>query len=70
MSIGVGLCRQTKRGASGSRLLERLEIPEPWRSNVTAAVALIDDLERQIAELNRWLRGHADHPYVPLPRSS
>jgi transposase len=54
-------------GAAGRRLLERLEIPEPWRSNVTASVVLIDDLERQIAELNRRLRdGHADHPYVPL----
>jgi transposase len=54
-------------GAEGRRLLERLEIPEPWRSNVTATVTLIDDLERQIAELNRRLReGHADHPYIPL----
>jgi transposase len=32
-----------------------------------ASVALIDDLERQIDELNRRLRaGHADHPYIPL----
>jgi hypothetical protein len=28
-------------GAAGRRLLERLEVPEPWRSNVTASVALI-----------------------------
>ncbi|MET0206200.1 MAG: transposase [Thermoleophilaceae bacterium] len=28
---------------------------------------LIDDLERQIAEISRRLKeGHADHPYVPL----
>jgi transposase len=54
-------------GAEGRRLLERLEVPEPWRSNVTASMALIDDLEEQIAEVNRRLRaGHADHPYVPL----
>jgi transposase len=34
---------------------------------VTASVELIDDLERQIAGINRRLReGHADHPYVPL----
>jgi transposase len=53
-------------GAEGRRLLKRLEVPEPWRSNVTASVALIDDLERQIADLNRRLRdGHADHPYIP-----
>ena len=34
---------------------------------MTASVELIDDLERQIAAINRRLReGHADHPYVPL----
>jgi transposase len=45
-------------------------VPEPWRSNVTASVLLIDDLERQIADINRRLReGHADHPYIPLLRS-
>jgi transposase len=54
-------------GAAGRRLLEQLEIPEPWRSNVTASVVLIDHLEGRIAELNRRLRdGHADHPYIPL----
>jgi transposase len=54
-------------GAEGRRLLERLEVPEPWRSNVTASVCLIDDLERQIADINRRLKeGHADHPYIPL----
>ena len=54
-------------GVEGRRLLERLEVPEPWRSNVTASVWLIDELERQIDEINRRLReGHADHPYVPL----
>jgi transposase len=32
---------------------------------------LIDDLERQIAEINRRLKaGHADHPYVPLLMST
>jgi transposase len=52
-------------------LLERLELPEPGRSNVTASVALIDDLERQIAEINCRLRaGHADHPYIPLLMSA
>ena len=42
-------------------------MPEPWRGNITASVELIDDLERQIAEINRRLKeGHADHPYIPL----
>ena len=54
-------------GAEGRRLLARLDVPEPWRGNVTASLELIDDLERQISEVNRRLRaGHADHPYVPL----
>jgi transposase len=58
-------------GAEGRRLLERLEVPEPWRGNVGASLALIDDLERQIDAVNRRLKDdHADHPYVPLLRSA
>ena len=54
-------------GAEGRRLLARLEVGEPWRSNVSASIELIDHLERQIELINRRLReGHADHPYVPL----
>jgi transposase len=34
---------------------------------VQAAVEMIDDLDRQIAEIDRELRAlGADHPYVPL----
>jgi len=54
-------------GLEGRRLLKRLRVPEPWRGNITASIELIDDLERQIAEINRRLKeGHAEHPYVPL----
>jgi transposase len=54
-------------GVAGRELLDRLELPQPWRSTVDASIALIDDLERQIAEINHQLRaGSADHPYVPL----
>jgi transposase len=54
-------------GVEGRRLLARLDVPEPWRSNVTASIELIDDLERQIDQINRRLReGQPDHPYVPL----
>ncbi len=53
-------------GAQGRRLA-RLRVPEPWRGNITASVELIDDLEAQIAEINRRLKqGHADHRYIPL----
>jgi transposase len=54
-------------GVEGRKLLDRLQVPEPWRGNVSAALSLIDDLEEQIDATNRRLRaGHADHPYVPL----
>jgi transposase len=54
-------------GAEGRRLLARLDVPEPWRGNVSASLELIDDLERQISEVNRRPKaGHADHPYIPL----
>jgi transposase len=58
-------------GVEGRALLARLQVPEPWRGNITASVKLIDDLECQIAEINRKLRqGHADHPYIPLLMSA
>ena len=58
-------------GVEGRELLARLEVPEPWRGNISASLALIDDLEGQIAEANRRLRqGHADHPYIPLLMSA
>ena len=32
-------------GVEGRELLERLQIPEPWRETVDASLDLIDDLE-------------------------
>jgi transposase len=54
-------------GERGRQLLERLEVPDPWRSDVLAAVALIDELEREISGVEREL-AHlgADHRYVSL----
>jgi transposase len=47
--------------------LAKLDVPEPWRSNVGTSLELFDHLERQIDQINRRLRaGHADHPYIPL----
>ena len=58
-------------GVEGRQLLARLHVPEPWRGNITASVALIDDLEDQIAEINRRLKeGHAEHRYIPLLMSA
>jgi transposase len=58
-------------GVEGRELLERLEVPEPWRGNVAASLALIDDLEGQIEDANRRLKeSHAEHPYIPLLMSA
>lgn len=36
-------------GRRGRELLARLDFPDPWRDGVLASVAMIDDLDRQIA---------------------
>ena len=54
-------------GRSGRRLLDRLEFPQPWRGGVLAAVQMIDELDREIAAIDRELRElGAEHRYVPL----
>src|SRR3954467_12452422 len=54
-------------GLAGRELLDRLQIPDPWRRNVDVALEVIDDLELQIARLTVELkRQGADHRYIPL----
>jgi transposase len=54
-------------GVAGRQLLDRLEVPQPWRGTIDASLDLIDYLEREIARINRELRtSGADHPYIPL----
>jgi len=54
-------------GHAGRELLDRLEIPDPWRANIDVSLRLIDDLELQIARLTVELkRQGADHRYIPL----
>lgn len=54
-------------GVSGRELLARLQLPEPWASDVEASLRLIDDLQREIAAIERELQTlGADHRYVPL----
>ena len=58
-------------GVGGRRLLAGLDFPEPWLSHVRASVELIDDLDRRIGEIERWLqRSGADHRYIPLLMSA
>jgi transposase len=54
-------------GTRGRELLERVRFPEPWRSGVLAAVALIDELDAEIDAIERELKAlGADHRYVRL----
>ena len=54
-------------GVAGRNLLASLDVAEPWRQNITDALALIDQLETQIDDINKRLRSTAEnHPYVPL----
>ena len=46
-------------GVAGRELLDRIAIPQPWRGTVDASLALIEDLERQIDDINRELRASA-----------
>jgi transposase len=58
-------------GREGRALLSGLDFPDPWRSGVLAAVAMIDDLDRQITEIDRELKAlGADHPYIPTLMSA
>jgi transposase len=54
-------------GVRGRRLLERLQLPEPWQGTVQASLRLLDEHEREIAACERELRAlGAEHRYVPL----
>jgi transposase len=54
-------------GLEGRKLLERLEIPQPWRETLDASLYMIDYLEAEIDAIERQLRATgAEHPYVPL----
>jgi transposase len=54
-------------GAGGRRLLERLRLPEPWATTISASIRLIDDLDREINDCETQLRAlGADHRYIPL----
>jgi transposase len=58
-------------GAAGRRLLDSLELPEPWAGDVTAALRLIEVLDGEIDDCEAALRRlGADHAYVPLLMSA
>jgi transposase len=54
-------------GKGGRRLLDSLQLPEPWAGDVAASLRLLDDLEREINACETELRRlGADHPDVLL----
>ncbi len=53
-------------GVAGRRLLDELDVPQPWRGTIDASLELIDDLEAQIAQITAELKASgADHRYIP-----
>jgi transposase len=67
MQFGHGCPVSDLFGAAGRRLLARLDFPDPWRSDVLAAVCLLDELDREITAIERELkRLGGDHRYVGL----
>src|SRR5437588_3502337 len=53
-------------GRQGRELLARLDFPDPWRDGVLAAITMIDDLDREITQIDRELKAlGADHRYIP-----
>jgi transposase len=54
-------------GVAGRRLLDELQVPEPWRGSIDASLLLIDDLEAQIAKISAELKANGvEHRYTPL----
>ena len=67
ISFGVPCPLSDLFGLQGRQLLERLQLPEPWQQTLLASLRLIDDLDREIAGLERELRRlGAEHPYLRL----
>lgn len=64
MSFGHPVPVSDLFGAAGRQLLERLALPQPWATSVTTSLALVDELDRQVAtceaELRRLLAADAD----------
>ncbi len=70
MSFGKPCAVSDLFGRQGRAILARLDLPEPWTENITTALRMIDDLDKEIAGIERELRAlGADHPYVSLLQS-
>ena len=71
--VGVRLPEPVLRSVRGwrPRVSQRVGVPRPWRDNVAAAKALIDDLNSQIRDIDSELAAIAgSHRYVRLLRTA
>jgi transposase len=67
ISFGHGCPVSDLFGRRGRALLERLELPQPWRGTLEASLRLIDELDSEIDGCERELRRlGADHRYLSL----
>ena len=67
MSFGHRVPVSDLFGLRGRELLAGLELPEPWATTLERSIALVDELDGEIARCEEELRRlGADHPYVPL----
>ena len=54
-------------GTEGRRRLEQMALPEPWKTDVVAALRVLDHLEQEIASCDTAIREYgSNHPYIPL----
>jgi transposase len=66
MTFGVPTKTSDLFGVAGREALARLQLPEPWASDVTASLRLIDILDGEIDGCERELRRlGATHRYLP-----
>jgi len=60
---GVPVGERDLFGVGGRARLARLQLPQPWQTSVSVALALIDHLDEEIAEQERLLRQEGlEHP--------
>jgi transposase len=54
-------------GVAGRDLLDRQQVPEPWRSTLATSLTMVDELNERIDACAAELRAlGADHAYIPL----